>query len=154
MKKYIMPFVICILVGFLLGYFMINQYEDKQNLKLVLGKSETVYFFQYGVYSSLESMEQNVKNLTYYTYEKKDNLYYVYIGMIKDNNNLEKVKGYFTKKGYNIYVKEMSITNEALLNALAEYDLVISGLEKEEAIASVLNQILKKYEVIMNEHKD
>lgn len=152
MKKYLIPFISCILVGFLLAYFMLNQYNEKPNLNLTFNKSEKLYFIQYGVYSSVESMEKNTLNLGYYIYNKQDDLYYVFIAITKDLENLEKLKGYFKELGYNIYVKEFNISNQKFIENLENHDALLKEVTSKEAITSIITQTLEKYEEIFNEH--
>ena len=56
MKKYLFTFFIAIVIGFFLSVFFIKQYDNYAGIK-VYGIGEKLYFIQYGVFSSLESME-------------------------------------------------------------------------------------------------
>ena len=58
--KSIIPAILCILVGFFMSNFMFNQYE-KETIAKVSNEKNTVYFLQIGVYSSLDSMKENLK---------------------------------------------------------------------------------------------
>ena len=42
---------------------MLNQYQDKQNIVPVFNSGQTLYFFQYGVYSSFESMQDHTQKI-------------------------------------------------------------------------------------------
>ena len=55
MKKYLTTIIISILVGFLLSYYMLKEYESV-NIIPVFNVKETAYLVQQGVYSSMESM--------------------------------------------------------------------------------------------------
>lgn len=148
--KFIIPLICAILIGFLLGKFMFNQYDSKTSLKTVFNdKSKSIYFIQQGVYSSKESMETNVSNFTSYIYDVKDNKYYVYVGMTGNKENVSKLEGYFKKMGYDIYVKEFNIDNNAFLESLSQYDELLLQTSDEKAIKTIENQVLSKYEELI-----
>ena len=150
------PLLLCIAVGFFMGKLMFSQYDDKQGLKLVSATSEKLYFIQQGVYSTKESMEENTTNLTYYIYTMQDDKYYVYVGITKDDENLEKLKGYFINLGYNIYVKEFDISNESFITILDQYEMMLKTTTDNKTIGAICSQVLGKYEelVINNESND
>lgn len=151
-----LPLILCLTVGFFMGKLMFSQYDDKQGLKLVSSASEKVYFIQQGVYSSKESMEENTSNLTYYIYTIDNDRYYVYIGITKNEENLDKLKGYFDSLGYNIYVKEFYISSESFITVLDQYETMLSETNDSKTIGAICSQILSKYEelVINSEFKD
>lgn len=151
-----LPLILCLTVGFFMGKLMFSQYDDKQGLKLVTSASEKVYFIQQGVYSSKESMEENTSNLTYYIYTIDNDRYYVYIGITKNEENLDKLKGYFDSLGYNIYVKEFYISSESFITVLEQYETMLSETNDSKIIGAICSQILSKYEelVINSEFKD
>lgn len=151
-----LPLILCLTVGFFMGKLMFSQYDDKQGLKLVSSASEKVYFIQQGVYSSKESMEKNTSNLTYYIYTIDNDRYYVYIGITKNEENLDKLKGYFDSLGYNIYVKEFYISSESFITVLDQYETMLSETTDSKTIGAICSQILSKYEelVINSEFKD
>ena len=57
MKKNIIWIGSCIIVGLLMGKIMFDQYDQVQSKKVSANVNEKVYFFQVGVYSSLENMK-------------------------------------------------------------------------------------------------
>ena len=48
MKKYLLTFLIALIVGFFLSNFFLKQYDDFEGIK-VSTTGETLYFVQYGV---------------------------------------------------------------------------------------------------------
>ena len=151
MKKNIETIVVCIAVGFLMGQFMFNQYHKEEKLSTipVVQTEEKLYFLQQGVYSNLDSMKQNLTDFEYYTYTEKDGKYYVYVAIIKSEENMEKLKGFFNQKGYDIYVKEISITSAAFLEVLNQYEQLLKGTDDEKTIQAACTQILAKYEELV-----
>ncbi len=154
MKKLI-PIILCVLIGFFMSKFMLNQYEDKQKIKPVLGNSEKLYFIQYGAYSTKENMINNTNYLNYYIYNEIDNLYYVFVGITKSQNNCEKLKGYYKSLGYDIYIKEFNNNDKEFLEIINYYDLLLEKTDDKDVIKEINRQILEKYEeLVINEYKD
>jgi len=127
---------------------MFNQYE-KEELEKVSSEKNTVYFLQIGVYSSLDSMKQNLKNVETYIYEEVDNLFYAYVGILNDESNLEKVEGYFKNLDYVIYRKEKKIKSKPFIEILNQYDLMLKETNDSKTIGIIMNQIISKYEELV-----
>lgn len=149
--KFIFPILLAAFIGFLCGKFMFNQYDSKINIKPVFGqKNNKVYFIEQGVYSSKESMEENVKGFTSYIYDTIDGQYYVYIAITQNKENATKLEEYFKNLGYNISIKEFNVDNELFIAKLKEYDALLSGTNDNKAIKTIINQTLEKYEELIN----
>ena len=148
MKKYLLTFLIALVIGFFLSNFFLKQYEDFDGIK-VSTRGENIYFIQYGVFSSLENLEENTINLQNYVYNKEDNLYYVYVGITKEKDNAEKIVNYFKSLGYETIVKEFGISNKDFLSQLVNYDEILKNTNDVTAISSIINQVLIKYEEVV-----
>ena len=148
MKKYLLTFIIALIIGFFLSNFFLKQYDDFEGIK-VANKGETLYFIQYGVFSTLESLEENTISLQNYVYNKQDDLYYVYVGITKLEENAEKIVNYYKNIGNETLIKEYGITNKTFLELLENYDTVLKNTNDETAIASIINQVLVKYEEVV-----
>ncbi len=146
--KSILPAILCILVGFFMSNFMFQQY-DKKGAEKVSYEKNNVYFFQIGVYSSLENMKESLKNVETYIYEQTDKLFYAYVGMTKESANLEKLEGYFKDLGYVIYRKEKKVSNLAFHEVLAQYDLMLKETEDTKTIKTIMSQVISKYEELV-----
>lgn len=148
MKKYLFTFLIALIVGFFLSNFFLKQYDEFNGIK-VSGVGDNTYFIQYGVFSSLESLEENTISLQNYVYNKQDNLYYVYVGITKLEENAKKIVNYYKKLGYDAIIKEFGITNKEFLELLVNYDQILKNTNDETAISSIVNQTLMKYEEVV-----
>ena len=148
MKKYSLTFIIALIIGFFLSNFFLKQYDDYEGIK-VANKGDSLYFIQYGVFSTLESLEENTISLQNYVYSKQDNLYYVYVGITKLKENAEKIVNYYKKIGNETIIKEYGITNKNFLGLLENYDTVLKNTNDETAISSIINQVLVKYEEVV-----
>ncbi len=147
--KGLYPIILCIVVGGLMGKFMLDQYAMSEKDATASLTSDTVYFIQQGVYSSKESMEESVTNIAYYIYSEQDGKYYVYVGMTLKSENAEKLKSYFNGLGYDIYIKEFMISNESFLEVLQQYDLMLENTEDTNTISAICSQVLGKYEELV-----
>jgi len=148
MKKYLLTFVVALIIGFFLSNFFLKQYDDFEGIK-VSNKGETLYFIQYGVFSTLESLEENTISLQNYVYNKQDNLYYVYVGITKLKENAEKIVNHYKNIGNETIIKEYGISNKSFLGLLENYDTVLKNTTDETAISSIINQVLVKYEEVV-----
>ncbi|MBE6138981.1 MAG: SPOR domain-containing protein [Firmicutes bacterium] len=149
MKKYLLTFLVALIIGFFLSAFFLKQYDDFEGIKVVSSSGENLYFIQYGVFSSLESLEDNTINLQNYVYNKQDNLYYVYVGITKLEENAKKIVNYYKSLGYDAIIKEFGITNKEFLELLVNYDEVLKNTDDKTAIASIISQTLIKYEEVV-----
>lgn len=149
MKKNVFVIFLALIIGTMLGIFVLKQYEFEGKIVPVVGKSKNAYFIQQGVYSSMESMKENMSDFSYYIYSIKDNKYYVYIGITFLEENLNKIKGYYEEKGYITYVKELTINNESFITVLEQYDKLLQNSNEDEVITTVCSQVLSKYEELV-----
>lgn len=146
MKKYITSILTATVIGYLLAYFMFKQYDYDSNIQTVFTNGTKVYLIQQGVYSSLDSMKENMISFNYYIYTYDDNKYYTYIAITKNLENLEKLKGYYKSLGYSIYVKEIDINISEYINVLEQYDNLLATTDSKETIDAIMMQALSKYE--------
>lgn len=144
MKKYLLTIIISLLVGFLLSFYMLKEYESIDIIP-VFNTKETAYLVQQGVYSSMESMQENTSHLTDYIYSVIDNMYYVYIGISLENDNVEKIQEYYKNKDINTIIKTTTISDNDLINSLKQYDMVLKETSEEETIKEIIKQTLSKY---------
>ena len=73
MKKYITTFILALIIGLVIGRFILNQYTFEGKIVSTFNKQEKAYFIQQGVYSSKENMESATSSLPYYIYSVEDN---------------------------------------------------------------------------------
>lgn len=149
MKKYFKTFIFASLVGFFLGIICIRQYKDSGTIT-VAKASNTLYFVQFGVFSSKDNMEQNTINLQNYIYNINDELYYVYVGITKYRDNADKIVSYYQDLGYKTIIKEYEISNKKYIKEIENLDEVLRTTEDSVVIGSIANQSLEKYESIVN----
>ena len=144
MKKYLLTIIVSLLVGFLLSFYMLKEYESV-NIIPVFNVKQTAYLVQQGVYSSMESMQENTSHLTDYIYSVIDNMYYVYIGISLESDNVNKIQEYYKNKDINTIIKTITISDNDLINSLRQYDTVLKETNEEETIKEIIKQTLSKY---------
>ena len=146
MRKTIISFCISLIVGILCGSMVLSQY--KNNIKHEEKQKYPVYMVQQGVYSSLESMEENTVDLSDYMYIKQDDKYYVYVGVFLDRAIADRVKDNYNK---DLYVKENDIDDETLVLMIKQNDENIKENSSKSDILSASKKSLEIYEGKMNE---
>ncbi len=144
MKKYLLTIIASLLVGFLLSFYILKEYE-KTDIFPVFNESETAYLIQQGVYSSMESMQENTTHLTDYIYSVIDNMYYVYIGISLDSSNVDKIQEYYQSKDIDTIVKTTTLTDQEFIASLRQYDMVLNNTDDEDTIKEICKQVLSKY---------
>lgn len=145
MKKFLSA-ISCILVGLFLGFFLLKQYKDKDNVKTVSKENNILYFVQIGAYSTFENMQSSVKDFYNYIYEEENGTYYAYIAIVKNKKILTKLQEYLTKAGYVIYIKEKYVNNPGFNDVLGQYELLLNETNDMDAIMTICSQIVSKYE--------
>lgn len=150
--KGIFPVVLCILIGFFMGNYMFSQYNKDTDVAALTG--ENLKFLQAGVFSSEESMKESLKKFPYYIYLKENNMYHAYVGIVKSEKNLKKLKDYFKSEGYDIYVREMFVSNIPFITVLDQYELLLEEAKESKIIRSICSQILSNYEELVSNDKN
>ena len=93
MKKLMFPVFCSLFLGVVMGYYLFHEYDSTVKIKPVFQEtSEKVYFFQLGVYSDLESVQNSTRSFTNYIYALEDSQYHVYVALTKSSKNVEKIK--------------------------------------------------------------
>lgn len=143
MKKYFITVIISLIVGFLLSNYILNEYDDF-DIKNVFSEKKNAYLIQQGVYSSYESMKSNV-NMSDYIYSVVDNMYYVYVGMTLNIENVSKIQDYYKDKNIETIVKTTTLSDKDFISSLEKYDIVLNETNDSDTIKEILKQILMKY---------
>ncbi|MBO5530113.1 MAG: hypothetical protein J5970_01810 [Bacilli bacterium] len=138
--------IIPVLFGIILGKYIYN--ISNFNTKEVFDETYSVYLLQYGVYSNEENMKNSTTELSNYFYFKDKKGYHVIIGIVKNKNNLEKIRDSYEITS-NIYLKEVKITNMEFYENLGQYDNLISKSNDKNFIINAEKQVLSKYEELV-----
>lgn len=141
--RLISPLLIAIIVGYIFGLGMFNQYNE--TLTVYNGNVEKIYFFQQGAYSSYESMIENTKLIENFVYLEEDDLYKVFISITSLDANKEKLLTYYDNLNIEVIVKEYKINDEEFLTQLNNYDQTLLIIFDNDMINTVIKQTLNAY---------
>lgn len=140
MKKTILTIVLAILIGFTFGFFFLKKFTPKTIAEVSNIKSQ-VYAFQIGVYKNKDNATKNAITNNSIVVED-NNLYRVYIALLKDQTLIDNLKKYYDSIGLNYYLKAINVSDsteniinnyELLLNNCdsSNYDMIFSSMLKE-----------------------
>lgn len=140
MKKTILTIVLAILIGFTFGFFFLKKFTPKTITEVSNIKSQ-VYAFQIGVYKNKDNATKNATTNNSIVVED-NNLYRVYIAILKDQTLIDNLKKYYDSIGLNYYLKAINVSYnteniinnyELLLNNCdsSNYDMILSSMLKE-----------------------
>ncbi len=144
MKKYLSTILLGLITGIFLCTLFTKTYTNNE-LKVSSGTNK-LYFVQYGVYSSIDSMEKNTISLENYIYTNIGDLYYVFIAITNNEDALEIIKKYYKDQNIDTIVKEFNITNKKFVNIVNKYDKEIINTKDNSYISSLISEVLVKYE--------
>lgn len=143
MKKTFIYMLVAISLGTITGKILYRKYEDTS---LVFNEKSTAYFLQEGVYETKDSMNRNTKDINPKLVINKNNKYYVYVGITKSLDGVNKIKRIYKKKGYSVIPKEKEIKNESFLINLEQYDILLESNTTTNDILTIEEVVLSNYE--------
>lgn len=135
----ILQFIIIMLIGYVLAYYIYNRYKTN----VVIGEVTTVYFLQEGVYTT-NNVIKDIKSPHITVKENKK--YYTYLGMTLDKEIANKIKEIYNKENINIYIKEVNMNNDIFISELSQYDILLKTSSNYKEITNILDTILSTYE--------
>ena len=146
MKKILIKGLCLIIIGFLIGEII---FGSKKNYFNKLKNSETYYFLQEGVYSDQNILKNNLKKINEKIIDYQQNKYYVYVGITKDKEVLDKLTKIYQKNGFDIYPKKKNIISEEFSTNVSQFDLLIKQTTEESQILTIEKVVLANYEEII-----
>ena len=139
--SYFIIIVLALILGYLCASFIISNYSESNNMF-----DTNVYFLQVGVYSNLESLNNDLSSLKNKITIKEDNKYYSYIGLTSSLSIAEKIKKMYQEQDVDIYIKKSIFDDNDFYNQLVQYDILLKNSNNIDEINSVLKPILATYE--------
>ena len=140
--KYIIPLIICILTGFLMGLFIYSGYNKEITIPAIKEVNK-IYLIKYGTFDTKDQMEKSLINFNNYIY-KETNVYTVYLTLTTNKNNIKKIEEYYKSMGYIISIEEKTIDLN-IYNKLIDYDTLLLETNDKEVIKNILSTIVDKY---------
>lgn len=136
MKKIIKSLIVFI-CGIVFGYYICNL--DIKNIFRTTYKA-----FQVGVYTNLDAANTYALKYDNSVVIKDDELYRVYVAILKNKDNINNMSNYLNKKGINYYLKEVSIDNKNLKKEINDYESIMDT-NNELVFLEVNKMIIDKY---------
>lgn len=146
MKKTIFTSIFLLILGIIIGTKINNTQNSLAN---VFSEGKTYYFIQEGVYTSKQIMEENVNNINVKLIEHNNDKYHVYLGITKEESIAKRIKNIYEEEGYQLYIKEIKISNEEFDNNITQFDLLINSASSKEEILTIEEVVLANYEEII-----
>ena len=140
MKKTILAILFATIIGFTFGFFFLKKLNTETITEVSNIKSQ-VYAFQIGVYKNKDNAFKAATNNKGIVIFDND-IYRVYIALLKDQTLINNLKNYYDSIGINYYLKAINVSNktnniidnyEVLLNNCdsSNYSLIIDSMIKE-----------------------
>ncbi len=143
--KALVPIFFSILVGFLFGRVIFDNYSKKS--VLAFNEGEKVYLVKLASYDSLDKIE-NSKSLLVLS---NDSSYNLYAGITKQKDNANKIINYYKDSYKDITIDTLYINDLKFLTELKEYDKLVSIVTKKDDLISIESIILANYKEVLNE---
>lgn len=137
MKK-VLKIIIVFIIGIICGYYVCNI-----NPKKIFDTSYKA--FQVGVYTT-EELANTYKSKYKNAIVIKDNeLYRVYVAILRKQNNIENMSNYLNKNNIDYYIKEVNISDKNLKNTINEYESIMNN-NSEIVFLEINKMIMERYE--------
>lgn len=140
MKKTIIMIILAIGVGFTFGFLFLKKFNTETITEVSNIKSQ-VYAFQIGVYKNKDNA-LNAATTNKGIVILDNDIYRVYIAILKDETLIDNLKDYYDSLGINYYLKAINVSSktnniidnyESLLNNCdsSNYNMVLDSMLKE-----------------------
>ena len=136
--RFLKVIIYAVLTGAILAYiFYHNLSKDVQVFNDI---TNTVYVFQAGVFESKDNAynyANALKNsVVYYDQE----YYRIYIGVVKDYEDISILSSYFNKKNIDYFIKEVNVNN--LPSDFDKYELLLKKIKDDASIDKINQKLL------------
>ena len=140
MKKTIISIFLAMIVGFTFGFFFLKKFNTETITEVSTIKKQ-VYAFQIGVYKNKDNA-LNAANTNKGIVILDNDIYRVYIAILKDQTLIDNLKSYYSSIGLNYYLKAINVSSktssiidnyESLLKSCddSNYNLILDSMLQE-----------------------
>ena len=140
MKKTIIMIILALVVGFTFGFLFLKKFNTETITEVSNIKSQ-VYAFQIGVYKNKDNA-LNAANTNKGIVILDNDIYRVYIAILKDQTLIDNLKSYYSSIGLNYYLKAINVSSktssiidnyESLLKSCdnSNYNLILDSMLQE-----------------------
>ncbi len=140
MKKTIIMIILAIGVGFTFGFLFLKKFNTETITEVSNIKSQ-VYAFQIGVYKNKDNA-LNAANTNKGIVILDNDIYRVYIAILKDETLIANLKDYYNSLGINYYLKAINVSNKTN-NIIDNYESLLNNCDSSN-YSMVLDSMLKE----------
>ena len=137
MKK-ILKFIIVFIVGISIGYY-INYTSSIKDIFTDYYKA-----FQVGVYTNLEAATTYASKYENCIIIEDNELYRVYVAVLKDQENIENMAKYLNNLGIDYYLKEVKVNDNKTKKEMQDYESLMDN-ESEVVFLEINKMIMETY---------
>lgn len=137
MKK-IYKSILIFIIGILFGYYINDTYKIKD---IFTNKYKA---FQIGVYTDYNTANFYSKKYSNSIIIKDNELYRVYVAILKEESNIENMSKYLNKSNIEYYLKDISIEDIELVSEIKEYENLMNN-DNETVFLEINKMIMEKY---------
>ncbi len=148
--KFLVPIILSILLGLILGKIFFTEYDLKT--KNVFKEGERTYFIKVDQNKTKENLLKKYDEDSY-LYLLMEDGYHIYSGITKDEKIAQKIQDYYQKNGNNSNIEEKTIDNQTFLSVLGEYDKVAKIATSDKDLIQIEKIVLSNYKE-MTENQD
>ena len=141
MKKTIIMIILAIGVGFTFGFLFLKKFNTETITEVSNIKSQ-VYAFQIGVYKNKDNA-LNAATTNKGIVILDNDIYRVYIAILKDETLIANLKDYYDSLGINYYLKAINVSSKTN-NIIDNYESLLNNCDSSNysmVLDSMLNEI-------------
>ena len=143
-KKFLISIILVIILGIISAKSVYSLSEN-------INEKNIYYFLQLGVYENLDDLNQDTKDIDDKIVLKEEKKFYVYVGISKNKNNLNKISNLYKNLGYNLIIKPKNIVSEEFKANLEQFDKLLKDTNDLEELKKIMSVILSSYqEMVIN----
>lgn len=140
MKKTIIMIILAIGVGFTFGFLFLKKFNTETITEVSNIKSQ-VYAFQIGVYKNKDNALNSATTNKGIVILDND-IYRVYIAILKDETLIDNLKDYYDSLGINYYLKAINVSSKTN-NIIDNYESLLNNCDSSN-YSMVLDSMLKE----------
>lgn len=140
MKKTILAILLATIIGFTFGFFFLKKLNTETITEVSNIKSQ-VYAFQIGVYKNKDNAIREANNNKGIVILDND-IYRVYVALLKDQVLINNLKSYYDSIGVNYYLKAINVSSKTD-NIIDNYETLLNNCDSSN-YSIILDSMLKE----------
>lgn len=139
MKK-IIPYILSLLLGIMCAFLLFKN----DNILASFNETITVKAFQLGVYNEEKLAKEMKDKYPPSIIIKDDDVYRVYYSMLTKESTISKMEDYLNREKIAFYIKDVTISDENLINFLTKYESSMTE-GNDDVLISINKLIMNSY---------